>query len=228
MSELSPRAQALVRAGRDALKPTAADRERILGALRDRLGDAAVLGEAGTAVVKASKPGLWMTLAGASAGLGVAAGIFYFVSSSEPASNTQQAAPAAVPTVPSAAPSLERAEASLPSAAAPSPEQSATVPRRAPDRLAQEVAILSRAASELRAGRASEALRAVEEHQSKFPHGLLSEERRAARVQALCALGRRTEAESELARLTRIAPQSPHTARARQFCGAGSTQRPSR
>jgi hypothetical protein len=102
-------------------------------------------------------------------------------------------------------------------------EPSAPVSHRAPrDRLAQEVAILSRAASYLEAGRAADALRAIEEHQRKFPNGVLKEERYAARVQALCALGRRDEAAGDLALLSRLAPDSPQVARARQSCAAPS------
>jgi hypothetical protein len=88
------------------------------------------------------------------------------------------------------------------------------------DRLAQEVAILSRAGTELHSGRAAAALRALDEHQKKFPAGLLTQERTAARIQALCALGRMTEADAELARLARSSPESPHEARARQACGS--------
>jgi hypothetical protein len=114
---------------------------------------------------------------------------------------------------------------SLPSVVAGEPS-SATSRRPPRDRLAQEVAILSRAASYLEAGRASDALRAVDEHQRKFPNGVLKEERYAARVQALCALGRRDEAAGELARLSRIAPESPHVARARQSCAAAASAAP--
>jgi hypothetical protein len=86
---------------------------------------------------------------------------------------------------------------------------------RARDRLAEEVALLSRATKALRAGRAAEALRALDEHQSKFPRGALSEERRAAKAEALCSLGRVREGRAELGRL---APQSPAAARAKQVC----------
>jgi hypothetical protein len=99
---------------------------------------------------------------------------------------------------------------------------SATPRRPARDRLAEEVAILSRAAHYLEAGRPSEALRAVDEHRRKFPSGVLTEERYAARVQALCALGRRDEAATELARLSQLTPQSPHLARAGQSCAAAA------
>jgi hypothetical protein len=90
------------------------------------------------------------------------------------------------------------------------------------DRLAAEVAILSRATRDLRAGRPAEALKALDEYRRKFPKGLLSEEQRAARAQALCALGRFDEANEKLAGL---APQSPLAVQARQFCDARLTAR---
>jgi len=92
--------------------------------------------------------------------------------------------------------------------------------RPAQDRLAQEVALLARATSDLHAGRAANALKVLDEYQRQFPKGLLTEERRAARAQALCALGRQSEAQAELARL---APQSPAAARAKQVCETHST-----
>jgi len=81
------------------------------------------------------------------------------------------------------------------------------------------VALLSRATSALRAGRAADALTLLNEHQHKFPKGVLSEERRAAKAQALCSLGRQTEGRAELARL---APHSPAAIRAQQACGNGN------
>src|SRR6185369_7565739 len=87
------------------------------------------------------------------------------------------------------------------------------------DRLAEEVALLSRATSALRAGRAAEALKFLDEHQRKFPKGVLGVERRGARAQALCALKRVGEGRAELARL---APQSPAAGRAKQVCDAAS------
>jgi hypothetical protein len=47
----------------------------------------------------------------------------------------------------------------------------------------------------------------------------LVEERRAAKIQALCALGNGVAAEAELSRLARSSPRSPHLARAQQACG---------
>jgi hypothetical protein len=91
------------------------------------------------------------------------------------------------------------------------------------DRLAEEVSILSQAAKDLRAGNAAKALSALNEHQKKFPSGLLTQERRAARAEALCSLGRFGEADAELSTLVRTAPQSPLTVRAQQRCKARPT-----
>lgn len=86
---------------------------------------------------------------------------------------------------------------------------------RSSTRLGEEVELLSRATSALHSGQANEALSVLAEHQRKFPRGALSLERRAARVQALCLLGRRTEAERELQHLP---PSSPLASRARASC----------
>jgi hypothetical protein len=88
------------------------------------------------------------------------------------------------------------------------------------DSLAQEVAILSRASAKLHGGQPAAALGVLAEHQRRFPRGVLAQERIAARVQALCALGRVGEAKSELRRLSKVSPNSPHEARARKACGS--------
>jgi hypothetical protein len=77
------------------------------------------------------------------------------------------------------------------------------------------VEILSRAQTELHAGRYSSALRVLEEHARKFPRGTLAQERRAARIRALCGAGRVAEADAELARLS---PGSVHESSAREAC----------
>ena len=83
--------------------------------------------------------------------------------------------------------------------------------------MVDEVVILSCAIRDLRAGRPAEALKALDEYRHKFPKGLLSEEQRAARAQALCALGRFDEANEKLAGLS---PKSPLAVQAKQFCDA--------
>jgi hypothetical protein len=122
-------------------------------------------------------------------------------------------------------PSIEVTPPSVIAPPAAAPSEAPALHAR--DRLAEEVALLSRATTALRAGRAAEALKTLDEHQSRFPRGALSEERRAAKAQALCSLGRMSEGRAELARL---APQSPAAARAKQVCdsssGSGATSRP--
>jgi hypothetical protein len=75
------------------------------------------------------------------------------------------------------------------------------------------VAILSQAERALRAAKYQEALRLLDEHRRKFPNGALAQERSAARAQALCGLGRVSDAQAELARLAKVSPKSPHGAR---------------
>jgi hypothetical protein len=107
----------------------------------------------------------------------------------------------------------------------PSDEKRAPSAPRSLDSLAEEVALLSQASADLHAGRPTAALTVLDEHQRKFPHGGLVQERTSARIQALCALGRMTDAQAELARFARTSPNSPHLARTRKACGSGTTQK---
>jgi hypothetical protein len=231
MSHLSHRAEELVRAGREAGRSTEDDRERILAALQGRLGDGALLGNTSTAPARprVARP-FWRTAAAVGVGLGAAAALALTIRGERPSSGPSHGSPTrhivleATPPLPSQAVEPETPPAPVTSAAesGPAAESGSAAARRPHDRLAQEVAILSRATNYLEAGRASDALRALDEHQRKFPNGILTEERYSARVQALCALGRRTEAAAVLAHLSRIAPESPHLVRARQACAAAA------
>ena len=159
-------------------------------------------------------------------GLGLIGGGLFLAQRSEPPP-VNAVVPAPVNPAPAVAPPVDpMPENAAPVAppAEPSAKRS-PVPSRSADNLAREVAILSRASSELRAGRPAAALKALEEHQREFPGGMLAQERTAARIQALCALGRTKQAESELARLARTSPDSPHVARARKACGFDSTKK---
>lgn len=226
MSELSPRGRDLLRASRDALRPQVGDRERVLGSVRKQLG-APVSGVAHklTAVAQSSRAS-WTVAAAALIGVGGAIAIGM--------SSTPKPVKLSVPTlastvVPAAslAPLVGGAPPSVPAAVPPTVD-SVAVPapsvQSRHDRLAEEVAILSQAAKDLRAGRAANALSALNEHQKKFPNGLLAQERRAARAEALCSLGRYAEAQSELSTLSRTAPQSPLTVQAQARCRARPTQ----
>ncbi len=231
-SELSRRALELVRAGRALSQPTAADRRRIGEALRARLGAAVLPVEVmGFSLVARLR---WPLAA--SALVGVLLGRALLLASqhqveattallSPPVSVVATGSPVVAP-----APTVQSPTASVrPAIVSAEPAQRgvlAAKARAAPvaeDALAQEVELLSQATGDLHAARASDALKLLDEHQRKFPNGILKEERRAARAQALCALGRRGEAQAELARLPE---QSPSAARARQVCVASSNADP--
>jgi hypothetical protein len=106
---------------------------------------------------------------------------------------------------------------SVTTAAPPRASTEARAPhsRAASGGLAEEVALLSRAQTELHASRFGSALRLLDEYERKFPRGVLVQEDVAARVHALCGLGRVEQAKIEL---TRLSPTSPHASRARAAC----------
>jgi len=219
MSNLSPHAQLLVRAAAKAARPNDADRARLYEIMRGRLGDAAMVGEASVTAGKGIASALWAKVTAATLGVGLLIGggaaathraPEHVAKLGRPLIAAERIAPLAfAPSTPVPAATPEAATVTVARVAPP-------VARRAGDRLAQEVALLSRATGALRSGRPVDALKALNEHQSLFPKGLLAEERRAARAQALCALNRRGEARADLATLGYSSPQA---ARARQACG---------
>lgn len=217
MLELSPRARQILQSSMH--RPTIADRERIQIALQARLGvpPLSAAGSSGGASTRAR----WPFVSSAMVGVGlVGGGLFLMTRHQLPAAIPSHAPLAsAVALAASAAPSAVPLTASSPVSLLPAAELPVASPRPAPDRLAQEVAFLERATSALHAGRASAALKVLDEYQRKFPNGLLALERSAARAQALCALGRQSDAQAELSRLP---AQSPAVARAQQVCDASS------
>jgi len=223
VTELSPNAAAFIRACRSAIEPTLSEQERCAAALRMRLGDAALSLANDFTSSGVLRTG-WAKASIFAVALGVVSSLTLLawqrpslLLSTAPKQRIVTVAPARP-----AADSVQLEQPSAPAASAPSapPEPVApSLPRPPADHLGQEVAIMSRATSDLHAGRAASALEAIAEHQRKFPNGVLAEERRAARVQALCALGRRNEAEAELELLLRRAPRSPTTLRAAEVCG---------
>jgi hypothetical protein len=224
MSRLTPKAEKLVRAGRAALRPSDADRARIFQALLPQVGGNPGIdgGNAPAAPPAAATPILVKTVTVLVGLVVVGGGLFFALRPAPPSAKTA----VAPPTPPVAAPVPVDDARQGPEFLVPQPPfvKKPTVGSRASDSLAQEVAILSRASADLHAGRPVAALAALAEHQRRFPTGVLALERSAARVQALCALGRTKEARVELARLSRTAPSSPHEARARKACGSALTQ----
>jgi hypothetical protein len=231
MSELKPELASLVRAGKTAFRPQPSDRDRVLQSLSQSLGEGALLDgrrhtEPPTKVGATRLAAQGWVLGGLGA-LAVGAGV---VAAAHPwtatPSRARSAAAASISAPPTSAAALALPTAADDEPARPRVESASSSPRGgtrasfAPsDSLPEEVRLLSRAEQQLGAGRADEALRTLGEHERRFPNGALAEERVAARVQSLCALGRVAEAKADLAKLARSYPQSPHLDHARRFCG---------
>jgi hypothetical protein len=227
MANQATQARALLTAGKQATRPTAADRLSVTEALQARLHLALPLPieRVAPAVIATKGTGLTAAL-GIMAGMVLAGGAFWLWPRE-----------AAVPAAPAPAPQVVLAV--LPQVSEVTPPQEAVAPvavqappaaekrtttaseeRRSNDRLSEEVAILSRAEKEFHAGRLKSALTVLEEHRRTFPRGALFQERVALRVHVLCGLGRKTDAEAELRVLKRNSPDSLHEGRAREACAS--------
>jgi len=221
MAALNPKAHAVVREGRAGLRPPVGERDRLEALLDARLG--AMAPSPPIDAARPLRPWGWRFAPPLAIGVAlVGAGLFLAL---RPAPTDAPAPPTSSAPLVASAP-VQAPEPAPVASARPVPEPGsgatieppAAVPR-AQDRLAQEVALLSRAMSDLRSGRAAESLKLLDEHQRKFPKGILGVERRGARAQAFCALKRVAEGRAELAHL---APQSPAAGRAKQVCDAAS------
>ena len=219
IAKLDSRARAVVDEGRRALRPPVGARERLETVLDARLSalppsQVASATRSWSAIRRPSAPALAL-------GLVVAAGLLWPRPEPAPLALSSFAHMPKLPPPSAAAPAMPSADE--PALAAAQPDVSVVLPaepqsaRRTQDSLGQEVALLSKAAIDLRAGRAAQALKSLDEHRRKFPNGLLAVERGAARAQALCSLKRVDEGRAELARL---APQSPAAGRSKQVCDA--------
>jgi len=227
--ELGSDAQSLVNAGRGALRPTSADRLRNLEALRHRIGDFSGVQHGSPPAAPAPAPATPGLSAKALAWTAGALGLGGTVIALSLGAHGSGPAPAAPPPAITATPTAVAPTATAPEATAPTvpptvttAETRSATARRTSDSLAEEVSILSRAETELHSGRPANALALLDEHQRKFPRGALTQERIAARIHALCALGRVSEAEASLSRLRRVSPGSLHEATAREACAPNS------
>jgi hypothetical protein len=212
MDDLSPKARALVQTSRKGLRASAADRERIEAALRARLGTDALPLEAN--VARTSSLGGTAALAGAAIGVCVLGAVALLSLRPATAPELRPQPPTILtPAAPPSAANPGSLDLEPPSPTASEPHTTQTPRPRAT--LGREVALLSRATRALRTGKPAAALKVLDQHQRQFPNGALGEERRAARAEALCALGRMQQGTDELAQLS---PQTPTAARARQAC----------
>ncbi|HVY28259.1 MAG TPA: hypothetical protein VHB79_17000 [Polyangiaceae bacterium] len=229
MKEMSREANELVSAGRQAFRPTEADRARLMAAL----AGGATLTVTGAAAAGALRPLRWIL--GASHGLRAlaialpvaAAGSYWWQASGRSAATPivqPVSQPPAAVVERSAISAVEVVEERAVLNPAPAlPERSASPAFESPkpaNGIREEVALLSKAQAALSRGRPQEALEALSEHAQRFPRGALTEERAATKARTLCALGRRQEAEGELKYIEKLNPTSAYLARARESCRA--------
>jgi hypothetical protein len=92
------------------------------------------------------------------------------------------------------------------------PPLEAPSPAAAPPVAESELALLDRARSRLPAD-PSDALRALDEHRARYPHGTFVQEREVLAIEALVQLGRRPEAEARAAAFAAQFPGSAHRRR---------------
>lgn len=237
MTDLSPELEQLVLAGKATCRPRDADFERVLVALQARLGSAAGFG--GDVAASVLPQSTTRALVGKATGI-TAAGLALVVGGIALVTSFAHGVPPNVPVLEGNARAIASNEAAdlsnIPASSAGNKSPTEAIPTslpveakatratepargapRAHDSLSEEVAILSRAETELHSGRAESALKLLSEHERKFRSGILAEERTAARIQALCALGRTSDANVQMARLS---PESLHGDRARQACSS--------
>jgi hypothetical protein len=136
-----------------------------------------------------------------------------------PRSADAPAAPLSPPETPAlkAPATTPQPTAPLPTTPAPPP---APPPPITPETLQAETRLVRTGIAALRAGDASRALASFDEHARLFPAGALAEERAAERVDALCALGRTSDAWFAASAFLRDHPSSPYGARMRSGCAA--------
>ncbi len=119
----------------------------------------------------------------------------------------------------------EPREAPQPNPATPQSSAPLAEPReqpRAPTRLAAEVRLISRARSEVTAGRDAAALALFRRHAREFPKGSLVEERTAWVAVLQCRL-QRPGGRAEATKFLAAYPSSPHAARVRTICSTSVT-----
>ncbi len=128
---------------------------------------------------------------------------------------------------PSPAPSAEIVATAEPAESAVPFSEIVATPKGAPKQptgsVAEEAKLIRDANAALHGGNAAAALGLLDEHMKKFPSGVLSEERSAVRIFALCALGRVGQAQGESVRFLKWHPNSPFAKSIRESCGGPKT-----
>lgn len=237
MSELSLLAREIVRAGRDADEPMPADRARVRRALARAIAGGAVVSAAATAggqavlggvLVKAVVVAAAALMVGGSVGVGVWLGRGR---SGVAPPRSAAAGPASPPAVAPAPATAHQPAAPGRSVAQPprrvSPGERAApsaTPASGADTLEAETRDLREVHWALYAHQPGRALELLAEQAARFPRGELGQEREAARILALCQLGRLAEAGAARARFVRAHPRSPLVPRLRAACALSEAE----
>jgi len=229
----------------DAYASTPEDRDRVLHALRARLGpDAFPSSSAASRGARRppnTPPGtrraLLKLVGVAGVGALVASGAVMMQMRSGPVSESSApvvVAPGRASAVPAESMPAPRASEEVAAVSVdelpPAAASASAVPARArvavsgldgrssEDELMRETELMGRANEALRAGDAPRAAALFDQHAREFPNGVLADERVVGQVLALCALGRRDDAAVAARRFVRSRPQSPLTRRIASSC----------
>ncbi len=230
MNQLSARARTLLEAARDVREPPLAVRERVRRRLGSSLARGAITGtalaaEAAIMSVKTAGAATTSTAGSLAAyfALGLAVGVGGVVVAQELSRSPQPVpAPVRVLASTSARTRLEvprpvpAASLSPPSARRPAADEK--VATAVGSSLAQETPYLEKAQLHLQNGRAKSALDILARYSAQFPDGVLAQEAGAARIIALCSLGREAQARGHLREFEERYRGSLLAPRLRQAC----------
>ncbi len=244
---LGPDARALLDAARGGDDPTDADAARLRAKLAVCLGAAAAAGATATfsaktaaatkAVVETGARGAAAGATGSTAGLAGAKVVLALalagaassavLATSHDRKPTANAPPTANANANATANANTNTNANANANPNPNPNAPATAPApvRPPSRpgstLADELSLLSSARAHLAAQDGRAALADVDAHASRFPRGVLAEERDALRVHALCRAGRAADARAAASAFVARRPGSPQASAVLRACATG-------
>lgn len=233
---MSPETRALLDAVRTAEDPTPEDQRRVLSGVHAALAASAAVG-AGIGAAKGLKLlGMSVTpslkLGGLVLGLSAATWIAATALTPDPAHpsvdtpSTRALSSSVAPVVPapqalpSSAPSSTTPPSVVATSPAASPAPTTTSPPSTLPSLRDEIALLSEVNAALARGDGTTALRRLDEHDAAERR--LLAERKAARIRALCLLGRTQEAQRLAQLFFREHPKSVQRAAVERSCAIGS------
>ena len=244
MDDLSPGARSLLQAADTFDDPSPEDAARVRRAVLTRVGAIGLTAAVVTAGSTQAKAASVMSIAAKlTAALAVTAGgvaaTYTYVNSNQrhevamsapapvkakPAAKVTEQAPVVAPAAPAVSPEDVKLEEApvvksprvLPRAAREEKAEPAKVEPTAAD-LEAEMKLIRGADSALRAGRASEALSLLAQHQAEHPHASLAHEREGLRAIANCQIGA-AGASATAERFLEHSPHSPLAPRLRSAC----------